>query len=96
MGSMQQRRLATWLAQTQHAAPAAGHVLGPRTSSTMNARMGLTSIVPPSGGISPRKRFRYGSHSVLREQTESALHVSSSCSGGDLTPVNKLASRKLV
>jgi len=39
---------------------------GLRTSSTMKARMGLRSIVPPRGGMSPRKRFRYGSHSVLQ------------------------------
>jgi hypothetical protein len=31
-----------------------------------NARMGLRSRVPPRGGTMPRKRFRYGSHTVLR------------------------------
>lgn len=29
------------------------------TSSVMNARMGLRSIVPPSGGMMPLNRFRY-------------------------------------
>lgn len=32
---------------------------------TMKARMGDRSSVPPSGGMMPRKMFRYGSHIVL-------------------------------
>jgi hypothetical protein len=32
----------------------------------MNARMGERSSVPPSGGMMPRNRFRYGSQIVLR------------------------------
>ena len=31
----------------------------------MKARIGERSRVPPIGGISPRNKFRYGSHSVL-------------------------------
>merc|ERR1719199_1161519 len=32
--------------------------------STVNARMGLRSMVPPMGGMIPLKRLRYGSHRV--------------------------------
>jgi hypothetical protein len=34
---------------------------------TMKARMGDRSSVPPSGGMMPRKMFRYGSHIVLHK-----------------------------
>lgn len=34
---------------------------------TRNARMGDRSSVPPSGGMIPRKMFRYGSHIVLHK-----------------------------
>ena len=34
---------------------------GGRTSRVRNARMGERSMVPPIGGMMPRKRFRYGS-----------------------------------
>merc|ERR1719199_491916 len=34
------------------------------TLSTVNARMGLRSMVPPMGGMIPLKRLRYGSHRV--------------------------------
>ena len=49
----------------------AGRPAGVRqlTSRTTNARMGLRSSVPPMGGMMPRNRFRYGSHSVLRDHS---------------------------
>ena len=37
---------------------------------TRNARMGERSSVPPRGGMSPRKMFRYGSHIVLNETND--------------------------
>ena len=38
-------------------------------SSVTNARIGDRSMVPPSGGMSPRKRPRYGSVSVASGET---------------------------
>ena len=35
-----------------------------KTLSTVKARIGERSIVPPIGGMIPRKRLRYGSQSV--------------------------------
>lgn len=40
-----------------------------RTSNTTNARIGERSIVPPSGGIIPRNRLRYGSQIVAKGVT---------------------------
>ena len=49
------------------------------TSSTMNARMGDRSKVPPMGGMMPLKRLRYGSHSVLH-WTTGAVNLNSQMS----------------
>ena len=40
-----------------------------KTLSTVNARIGLRSMVPPMGGMIPRNRLRYGSQSVARGYT---------------------------
>ena len=40
-----------------------------KTLSTVNARMGERSMVPPMGGMMPRNRFRYGSHRVASGYT---------------------------
>ena len=39
------------------------------TFNTVNARIGDRSIVPPTGGMIPRNKFRYGSHSVASGYT---------------------------
>ena len=39
------------------------------TSNTTNAKIGDRSRVPPKGGISPRKRFKYGSAKVLHRKS---------------------------
>eukprot|EP00982_Pelagococcus_subviridis_P010148 30972-Pelagococcus_subviridis.AAC.1 len=39
------------------------------TFNTVNARIGDRSIVPPMGGMIPRNKFRYGSHSVASGYT---------------------------
>ena len=46
-----------------------GFRTGVLTSSTMKARIGDRSRVPPIGGMMPLKRFKYGSHSVLHRHT---------------------------
>ena len=40
-----------------------------KRSKTINARIGLKSIVPPRGGMIPLKRLRYGSQMVARGPT---------------------------
>jgi hypothetical protein len=68
-------------AQPSSGVPVAGSSAGSaeavlvKAFRTRNASMGEKSSVPPSGGIIPRKMFKYGSHIVLDDTTAPTVKI---------------------